>query len=258
MGLLEDIEKGASSFGSQVSSLATTVTNDAESFVRGAQNNVAALVNSGVNAAGQVTGPLADHFGKDPLSFVSNSVKFFDSFMRKLVTRMNTRTKQSSFKAATATGSSVNVSTSLTTKDPSARVALVVALYAIHFPAQLLEEAGREQQGLPVGRGLDGPYTWYPQYLPARGFFGIDEAAAAAAAIAIIVAIAPAIITGLISLIGAIAPQAVAAVTGVLGGNKPPPPPPGLFGTGIDPTIVIVLAAAVAAYILFVRHKKAA
>jgi len=265
--LLDQINTGVAGLEHQASSLATTVSNDASQFVKGAQANVAALLASGVNAQGKPTGPLADHFGTDPVQFAVNSVKFFDSFMRGLVNRLNVRTKKTSFSvpagaaflgaAGSVTGTkNVTVPTALTSKDPSARVALVVTLYAINNPAELLEEAGRQQQGLPVAHGLDGPWTWYPQYLPARGFFGIDEAAAAAAALAILVAIAPAIITALISVVGAIAPSIASAIG--IGQKPPPPPPPGLLGiSGLDPTIVIVVAAAVGAYILLVHKKHA-
>lgn len=239
MGLLEDIERGATSFG-------TTVTHDVDAFIHGAQKNVAVLLNSGINAQGQVTGPLGEHFGRDPMQFTLNMTKHFDKFIRQLVNRVSERTGTAEIEApiTSGKGGTARIKTRVGRNEKTPHLALVMALQAKHHPAALIEEAGRIQQGLPVKRGLDGDYVWYPSMSMngARGFFGFDEAIAFAGAIAIIVGligIAPALISGIMALVGAIGPS--------LGlGGKPadngPPPSNGLLGIdGLDPTMAIII-----------------
>jgi hypothetical protein len=242
---------GAGPIGSQAS-----VASD--EIVSTATTSVAQLLNSGVNRNGKITGPLAEHFGSDPVTFTLNMVKHFDSFMRGVCNRVADRTGNAEFSvpASTGKGGSVKVAAKVSNKQPSAHVALVCALNATQNPGVLLEEAGRQQQGLPAKRGLDGPFIWYPPgQVTARGFFGIDEAAAAAACLAILVAVAPAIIGALISVVGSIVPGLAEAVG--LGPKKPPPPPPGLFGIeGLDPLVAIAIAAAIAAAAFLLLRKK--
>ncbi len=235
-----------------VSSFATTVTKDAGAFVAGAQNSVALLAGSSINSHGKVVGPLADHFGSDPIQFCVNACKHFDVIMRDICGRVATRTGQASYTVQTAKGNAT-VNARPAKSDPSAHVALLITLGALHHPAVLLEEGGRAQQGLPVKRGLDGGehgFVWYPTVGMGgtRGFFGIDEAAAAAAALAIIVAVAPAIITGLIAVVGAIAPTVVKGVGDTVGGifnPKPPPDPNAGKILGLDPPIAMAAGAVV-------------
>jgi hypothetical protein len=243
VGLFEDIGQSASSF-------VASVTNDAEAFVSGAQNNVAQLLNSGVNSQGRVTGPLAEQFGSDPMEFMLNATRHFSSFLRGTCDRVAERSGQAAFAVpAPRGGGTMQVPTRVRRDDPTAKLALVVALNATERPAVLLEEVGRQQQGLPVKRGLDGGsggYVWFPPTMPARGLFGIDDAVLIGSVIAIIVAIAPALIAALISVVGSVSKQAGDALGGLFGPKAPPPPPPGLFGIdGLDPVMAAIIGGAV-------------
>ncbi len=247
MGFLEDV---GAAFDKGVRDTQAFISNTSDDIVRGASKSVAQLTGSGVNGNGRVVGPLADVFGSDPMEFALNATKHFNGFFRSTSNRVAERAGKANFSvdAPGGRGGKVKVPAKLTKKDKPARVALVTTLNALEHPAILLEEAGREQQGLPVKRGLDGPYTWYPTHLPARGFFGIDEAVAGAAALSILVALAPAIIGALISVVGAISGEAGKVVSDVLGGDEEelPVEEPGLFGiAGLDPMIAVIIGAAV-------------
>lgn len=261
MSDLKKFQVAAGGFGNGVtSSFNPTVTSDVGNFVAGAQRNVSQLLNSGVNSQGQVVGPLGDMFGHDPATFAMNATKHFNSLFRSAVNRVADRAGRATYDVDVPHGkvSTVQVPARVTSRTTVPELTLTVTLAAIHHPAILLEEAGRVQQGLPVKRGLDGDFVWYPPTMSSRGLFGVDDAVLGGAVLAIIVAIAPLIVGAIVSFVGTVAPGIVQGVTDALAPPKPPPPPPGLFGIdGLDPVVagVIAVALAAGAFLLWKGHK---
>lgn len=220
MGFLEDLQK----FGNDAVNSVVHAGQDAATALNQATRNTATLAGSGVNQSGQITGPLADMFGKDPFSFVLNVANKTRKTARELLVRTATRTQRLEYTFDTPKGKR-----KIAAKPPSNananQIALTLVLASLDAPATMVEEAGRMATGQPVkDRGLMG-YSVYPITLPRsspegdeseRGIFGIDDAAILAIVVPIIAAIATAVLPGLISAAGGIIKQ-------VTGGGGPTP-----------------------------------
>lgn len=215
MGFLEDLGKfsgdvvdGVGKFGQDVLTGAEKFGQDAAHAVDQATRNTAQLAGSGVNAAGQITGPLGDMLGKDPQAFILNLTRKLKTDVRDLLKRVATRTGRISYEFPTIQGNR-KIAASPASNADVPTLALMLALAAIDAPATMVEESGRQSAGLPVKpRGLTG-YTVFPVGMSSgasgeRGLFGIDDALLLAAAVPILIAIATAVLPGLISAVGTI------------------------------------------------------
>lgn len=229
MGFLEDLQRA----GNDAVNSVVHAGQDAASALDQATRNTAALAGSGVNSHGQITGPLAEIFGKDPFAFVLNVASKTRKTARELLIRTAQRTGRLDYTFDTPKGKR-KISAKPASNANSNQIALTLVLASLDAPATMVEEAGRMANGLPAKpRGLSG-YTVYPLHFPtgaafaaeerglvtdessARGIFGIDDAVILGIVVPIIAAIAAAVLPGLISAAGGIIKQ-------VTGGGGPTP-----------------------------------
>lgn len=208
MGILDpltDLEKnvsnGINTAVQDVGNAIGSAEHSAQNAVDQATRATAALAGSGVNAKGQITGPLAESLGADPHQFILNLSRQVKAKAQALVVRVADRTGKATYTFAVPGGGAAR---SVSARPPSSAdpttIALTLVLAAIDAPATMVEEAGRQANGLPVKpRGLMG-FTHYPMSIAGvpRGLFGIDDAALLAIAVPIIIAIASAVLPGLI------------------------------------------------------------
>jgi len=198
-----NVQNGLNTAEHDVGNAIGSAVHSAQSAVDTATRATAALAGSGVNNKGQITGPLADAFGSDPHSFILNLARQAKSNAIALCTRVADRTGKASYSFPTTSGTRSVTARPTSSADPN-QVALTLVLVAIDAPATMIEEAGRMANGLPVKpRGLMG-YTHFPMSIAGvpRGLFGIDDAALLAIVAPIIIAIATAVLPGLIGAAG--------------------------------------------------------
>lgn len=189
--VLEDLVRGVQNFGV-----------DAAAAVDRATRNTLEFAGSGVNASGQIIGPIAERFGTDPGQFVLNVARETRSRSIELLRRVAQRTGKLKYEFPTPQGKRT-VTAVPNASAPANQVALTLVLCAIDAPGTMTEESGRMSAGLPVKeRGLAG-FNVYPQYPSAalrdRGFLGFDDAAVLAVVVPIIIAIAVKVLPLLIS-----------------------------------------------------------
>lgn len=199
MGILESLE----SFGQGVATDVQNFGHDAQSALDQATRNTASLAGSGVNAAGQIIGPLGDKFGHDPAQFVLHATREVSGAVRGLLKRVAARTGKVSYVFPTPQGTRKVTATPGSSASAN-QLALTLVLAMIDSPATAVEEAGRQANGFPVKpRGLMG-FTVFPHTLGGgggdreRGLFGIDDAVLLSILLPIIAGIAVKVLPTLI------------------------------------------------------------
>lgn len=201
--LAKNVQSGVNTVVHDVGNAVTSAQHSAQGAVEAATRATAQLAGSGVNAAGHITGPLADAFGSDPHQFILNLARKTKAASQRLLLRVADRTGKATYTFNTASGARSVTARPAASADANV-IALTLCLAALDAPATMIEEAGRAANGLPVKpRGLMG-FTHFPISTGGvpRGLFGIDDAALLAIVVPIIAAIAAAVLPGLIGAAG--------------------------------------------------------
>lgn len=102
--------------------------------------------------ANQISGPMGEVFGRDPVAYCLNMAKAFPSGLRELVNRCSKRTGITSW-TTQVPGASEAKRLRMTAQsgDSPNRIALGLVAWAILRPGVMADEARRQATGLPVG-----------------------------------------------------------------------------------------------------------
>ena len=237
--------------GQAASGAVQSAENAAAQLLHTAQKETATL---GHVANGLVQGPLAQRFGSNPVEFINNSVKAFFADFVAIVNDVASRAGRSTYVAVNPqTGKNVNVPARVQTNTSFNVVVLTVALAARDHGALLVDATGRHVAGVGgTGKGLDDVHWWPGMGSATRRLLAHHQRTAHG-----FIEGAPiptpldfAALTAVVTVIVAIAPLVIGALTAAVGFVKnivapPPPPKPASTGIfGIPPIVLIIVAAA--------------
>lgn len=258
MGLLEQATQGVEGF---VHNATTAVSNATAGFLHDAEKATGALFRI---ENGKVRGPLAEVFGSDPVQFVNNAIRSQLSHFVKISNETARRSGRTTHKVTDPSSKKiVDVPARLGANPPFSVIVMTTVLNAKSAPGVFIDAAGREAAGVGGGKGIDDLY--FGPGILANGARGLVEGiplptptdlAAIAAIATAIVGLAALVLPPLISAVGFVVKQ----ISGGGDAAKPkaPPPDPGFLGTGINPIIILVVAAAGLALVLLWKPKAAA